>query len=66
MKRPVSALTERHMGREITTPAVTGVLTDVIQMPAGKGYVLGLIVGGRRAFTDVLAADTEVEIGAAP
>lgn len=60
--RRADALTDRHFGKTVRFGQVEGVLTDILPLPAGKGIVLGLVIGGARAFTDALAPDAVVEV----
>lgn len=56
----IGDLTERHFGRNVETPAVTGELVGVLSV--GSRVQLAMVVGGCRAFTGWLPADECVEV----
>lgn len=58
--KPLGQLGDTHMGRTVTIHGLTGTLTGLF--PVNDTYTAALIVGGARAWTDALPADTPVTI----
>lgn len=56
----IGDLTERHFGRQVETPAVTGELVGILSL--GDRVQLAMVVGGARAWSDWLDVETAVEV----